>query len=379
MPVRRDIIRLRRELHRDPEISNNEYDTAEKISSFFEKTSPDKVVILGKTGRAFVFSGKEPGRTTVFRAELDALPISEESSLPHASRRPGRAHACGHDGHMAILAGLAERVAADRPRRGKTVLLFQPAEEVEQGARDVVENTRFLAFKPDYMFALHNIPGYPKHRILIRGGAFSAASRGMTIVLKGRTSHAAEPENGLNPVHAVERIIHDFTALGSEKDIFQKRVLLTFIHIRLGEIAFGTSPGYAEVRVTLRTFCNDDMELLASRTSRLVQQIANAEQLKYDISFSEEFPATDNHTEAVAMVKQAAADAGCTVDELPEPFRWSEDFAYYAGIAKTAIFGLGSGINQPQLHNPDFDFPDEIIGTGISVFYSLYKLHHCRP
>lgn len=371
-----DIIQLRHALHQEPELSNNECSTAETVVSFFSRCAPDDTVSLGRTGRAFVFRGPEPGPVTVFRAELDALPIAELNDVPYVSNRQQIAHACGHDGHMAILCGLGAKIADRRPRRGTAILLFQPAEEVEQGARDVAQNPRFLDLAPDYMFALHNIPGFPLHQVLVRDGAFSAASRGMTVCLTGRTSHAAEPENGINPVFAIEKIIHAFTELAGDTSRFSDRVFLTIIHISLGEIAFGTSPGYAEVRATLRTFSDSDMATLAGRAEHIIKKIAKSEHLQHEIMFSEEFPATDNHPEAVAAVRKAARETGCHITECPEPFRWSEDFAYYAAIAKTVLFGLGSGESQPQLHNPDFNFPDEILETGISLFDALYMAYN---
>ena len=280
-----DIIALRHELHKFPEVSNQEFKTSEKISQFVAQLSPDEVINLSKTGKAFVFNGKEEGKTTIFRAELDALPINEKSEHSYTSVNKGVAHVCGHDGHMAILAGLGKKIAANRPKKGRTILLFQPAEEVEQGAKDVVEDANFQKIKPDYIFALHNVPRAPKHQILLKTGSFAAASRGMTVKLTGKTSHAAEPEKGTSPAMAIAKIIPALNKLIENKNQFKDLSLLTIIHIQLGEISFGTSPGYAEIRITLRAFENEDMLLLCKESENIIRNIAIEEQLIHDISY----------------------------------------------------------------------------------------------
>ncbi|PKQ63828.1 hypothetical protein BZG02_07335 [Labilibaculum filiforme] len=367
------IIKLRHALHQNPEVSNNEYKTAERIEKFMKPFLPDETINLSKTGKAFVFNGKEAGETLMFRSELDALPITETSNLEYASVNRNVAHACGHDGHMAILASLAQKIASDRPRKGRVVLLFQPAEEVEQGAVDVMESPRFKEIEPDYLFALHNIPGSKEHNVLVKSGSFSAASKGMTIQLFGRTSHAAEPENGVSPANAISLIIQDLNQLAKNKAFFKDLSLLTIIHIQLGEISFGTSPGYAEIRVTLRSFENADMEILTANAEKIVREVSKAEGLRAEISYSEVFPASDNTKQCVSFVEQAAKENKLEVERLEKPFKWSEDFAYFAQKYNTCLFGLGAGATHVPLHNPTFNFPDEIIETGSKLFFSIYK------
>jgi amidohydrolase len=309
----------------------------------------------------------------MFRAELDALPIAEKSRLDYASRHQNVAHVCGHDGHMAILAGLAQRIAKDPPEFGKAVILFQPAEEVEQGAKDVVESPEFIQLEPDYIFALHNIPGVERHKILLKYGSFSAASKGMTVKLFGKTSHAAEPENGISPANAISRIITRLHEVAGNKSLFKDLALLTIIHLTMGEISFGTSPGYAEIRVTLRAFENEDMELLTQYCESIVSDISGDEHLTSDISYNEAFPASVNNDECVRFVEQSARQNDLKYEFIEMPFKWSEDFGYYSEKYNTCLFGLGAGLLQPQLHNPDYDFPDELIETGVNAFYSIYK------
>jgi len=368
-----DIIELRHNLHKYPEVSNNEYKTSERILNFINTFSPNEIVNLSKTGKAFIFKGRKPGKTVIFRAELDALPIAEKSSLVYSSVNSDVAHVCGHDGHMAILAGLAQKIAKERPQYGKVVLLFQPAEEVEQGAKDVVEDPGFKAINPDFIFALHNIPGIEKHRIVMKNGSFSAASKGMTVKLFGKTSHAAEPENGISPASAIYKIVSQLHQLRDNKNLFKDLSLLTIIHIQLGEISFGTSPGYAEIRITLRSFENEDMDTLTTHSENIIKEVAKTEDLKYEISYSEVFPASINDDECLGFVKQSARQNNLKIELIEKPFKWSEDFGYFSKDFKTCLFGLGAGENQAPLHNPDYDFPDDIIETGINLFYSIYK------
>ncbi len=368
-----DIIALRRQLHRYPEISNQEFSTAVRIHEFMMKLLPDKSYELGATGRAYVFESEVTGPTVLFRAELDALAIQENSENRHCSRNQGIAHACGHDGHMAIVAALAKKVAEKRPRKGKVVMLFQPAEEIEQGAFDVINDKNFVHIEPDYVFALHNIPGAPKGEILIKNGSFAAASKGLTVKLIGRTSHAAEPEKGISPTNAIAIIIEELHELRANKSLFNDFILLTIINIQLGEIAFGTSPGYAEMRITLRTFENQDMELLTQMTQEVIERVAQEEKLKTEFQYSEVFPAVVNDPECVEIIKEAATENNLKLSELDAPFKWSEDFSYYSQKYKGGYFGLGAGKNQPALHHPNFDFPDDIIEVGAELFFSIYK------
>ncbi|MDD2345275.1 MAG: amidohydrolase [Bacteroidales bacterium] len=367
------IVDLRRELHKYPEISNKEFKTTERIIHFINEYNPDEVIRLGETGVLFVFKGKEEGKTILFRAELDALPIKEISEIEHKSVNENRSHVCGHDGHMAILAGLAQKISNDRPTKGSVILLFQPAEEVEQGARDVLENSKFKKINPDSIFALHNVPGFEKHKIILKKGSFASASKGMTVKLIGKSSHAAEPQNGISPADAISQIISRLHKLREDKALFSDFILLTIIHIQLGEISFGTSPGYAEIRITLRAFENEDMNLLTSYCEKIIQEISHSENLKCEFSYSEVFPATVNKDWCVDVVEESAKQLGLEIENVKAPFKWSEDFGYFTEKYDACYFGLGSGNHQPPLHNPDFDFPDEIIETGINTFFTIYK------
>ena len=366
------LIKLRKQIHKNPELSGNEKNTAKKIISFAKRYRPDRIISnIGGKGIAIVFKGKEKGPSVLIRCELDALPISEINKFNHKSVNKNISHKCGHDGHMAIVSGLIPLLSKNRLKTGKVILLYQPAEETGKGAEWILKDNKFKSIKPDFVFALHNLPGFEKGKIIVREKEFAAASKGMIIKLIGKTSHAAEPEKGINPALAVSEIISELTLLPINIKLLKDFSLVTIIHSRIGERAFGTSPGYAEVMVTLRSYKNKDMELLTDNAIKKVKAIAKKYKLKVRIEFTEEFPATVNETTCVKNIKNAAKKNKLKVQKIKTPFRWSEDFGHFTKHFKGALFGLGSGKKQPALHNPDYDFPDDIIEPGIKVFYSI--------
>lgn len=370
----RQIIAFRQRLHQHPEISGKEVETAKTIKEFLVKFSPDKIYEgLGGEGLAAVYQGNDEGATLLIRADMDALPIDETNDFDYKSKNNGVAHKCGHDGHSAILSGVAQALHQQPPARGRLVLLFQPAEETGQGARRVIDDPQFAALQPDYTFALHNLPGFAAGSVVVRNNHFAAASKGMIIRLTGKTSHAANPEHGISPAMAVADIIKDLTDLSMSKKGFQDFKLITIIHTRLGEIAFGTTPGYAEVMATLRSFRNDDMQRLTEKAIEIAEKAADQYRLHEKIEWREEFPATINDQECVDIIRQTATKNNLKIKEPETPFRWSEDFGYFTSEYKGAMFGIGSGVKHPDLHHPDYDFPDEIIPQAITMFDGIIR------
>ncbi len=365
--------RLREELHRHPSLSEQEEPVAAMIERQFIPLKPNKIYHrLGGHGIAFEFTGTKAGKTLMFRADTDALPIQENNTLPWASVNPGISHKCGHDGHMAILTGLGEMISNDRPAAGRVILLFQPAEETGTGAARVISDSQFTDMKPDQIYGLHNLPGFPFNTILIRKGTFAAASKGMIIRLHGKTAHAGQPETGISPSNAVSELIN-FINNDIRKDIFNDFILATIVHIRLGEMTFGTAPGDADFMLTLRALGDEDMELLVRMIEEKIRLIAGNNNLQFSCSFTEEFPATVNHDNSVDILEAVAGEQGLMIRDLKESFRWSEDFGHFLELFPGAFFGLGAGEETAQLHNPDYDFPNKIIDTGVLMFYGIYK------
>ena len=236
MTAQSHLIKFRKELHSQPELSGQEGSTAARVKHFISAFKPDDVMDnIGGHGIAFIYRGTKPGSRILFRADLDALPIREISEHPYRSVFSDRAHLCGHDGHMTIMAGLAEALNNDRPLKGEIVLLFQPSEETGEGAARVLEDKKFSrSIHPDYVFALHNLPGFPRSSVIINRTIFSSASVGLTICLHGKSSHAAEPDKGKSPVKALSQIIDAVHEIQADGSLFSGFVLGTIIHINLG-------------------------------------------------------------------------------------------------------------------------------------------------
>jgi amidohydrolase len=375
MGMEQEIRNLRHKLHQFPELSGEEKETTALLRSLLEKCKPDLLQTgPDEKGIWAVFESGNPGPVVLFRADIDALPIEEISSLPHASTKPGISHKCGHDGHTAILNGFASWAAENRPRKGKLILLFQPAEETGMGAKTIVEDANFQKLQPDYCFAMHNLPGYPSGSVVVRVGTFAAASRGMIIRLKGRTSHASEPEKGQSPAAVMAQLMSNLPRLATNgnTELYDDFVLLTLIHANLGTPAFGTSPGEAVLMATLRAYRNEDMDVMCKLAEEMVARASEGAGLKFSVTYTEEFPATINHKEPVEMVVDAAKRADLILNNAVLPFRWSEDFAHFGLISKAVLFGIGAGETQPPLHHPDYDFPDYIIPTAIKMWKGIY-------
>ncbi|WP_105415685.1 amidohydrolase [Neorhizobium sp. T25_27] len=371
-----DVIELtawRRKLHSMPEISSEEIATAAEVQGFLADTVPDRVVTgLGGTGVAVVYDSRLPGPTVLFRAELDALPIEEVGSPDHRSKIAGKGHMCGHDGHMAMLAALGRQFGRERPKRGRVILLFQPAEETGAGAAAVVADEKFKELVPDYSFSLHNMPGLPLGHAWLKDGIVNCASRGLRISLTGRTAHASMPETGISPVPAVATLMPALTALSQGSIATGDMVLATVTHASVGEPAFGIAPGHAEVWVTLRTMTDSQMEALTNRAENMVREIAAAGGLQCEMDYHDIFGHSENHAEAAGMLR-AAMDAEGVPHDVGEAMRGSEDFGRFATVSKSAMFFLGAGENMPNLHNPNYDFPDDLIPIGTKIFMRVAR------
>ncbi len=362
------IAAFRRRLHQTPELSGEEALTARLVAERLAADAPDELLTgLGGHGVAAVYRGAEPGPTVMLRAELDGLPIQELSDAPHRSQVPGKGHLCGHDGHMATLLALSEAFSRARPRRGRAVLLFQPAEENGAGAAAAIADPRFGAILPDFALAWHNMPGLPFGRAALKAGPVNCASRGLVATLSGRTAHASAPETGVSPMRALSRLMPALTALGPGGALEAGYRLVTIVHARLGAPAFGVAPGEAELLATLRTFTDAGMAALVAEAEALIRDVGAAERLGVAISYREDFAHCENSPEATALLARALAAEGVACDEAGLPMRGSEDFGRFRAVCPTAMFVLGAGEAAPALHNPDYDYPDALTPIAARV------------
>lgn len=365
---------LRRELHAHPEVSQNEKWTAKRITEFLRGLQPDELLTdVGVHGVMALFDSGKPGPVRLFRCELDALPITEVNTFAYRSTIPGVSHKCGHDGHMSILCGLAERLAKQRPATGKAWLVFQPAEENGEGAKAMLADPRMRATKPERAYALHNLPGVEAGAVLLREGSFNASVNSIIVTFKGRTSHAAEPEHGIDPARAMSDFFQRSLALNNNVPSDPKMRVVSSVYAELGSKDHGISAGRAEVHLTIRCWNDEELERLAEEIEAIAHELGKRDGLGVEIAYTQRFHANQNDPVIVKQVREAAERAGLNAQDAPNPFKWGEDFGLFTAEYPGCMVGLGAGVDMPALHNPDYDFPDAIIPQGVALFEQLAR------
>ena len=228
-----------------------------------------------------------------------------------------------------------------------------------------MNDPKFKELEADYIFALHNLPGEPMHNILTKTGSFSATVQSMTVHFTGKECHASEPENGINPTFAIAEIVQAFAQQSCPNPQNENFALLTPIHIHLGEKSYGISPAKGEVHYTLRTWSEVRMKVLKEKLLQIVGEICEHHTLRFSVDWFEYFPTSHNHTYCSEIIQKAAETNQLILEERAFPLKFGEDFGWFSQEYKTAIFGLGAGLNTPALHHADYDFPEELIETGM--------------
>lgn len=364
---------IRRELHQHPELSGHEARTARFVEDKLQAFHPTKVIRhVGGHGLLVEYFFSEDGPTVLFRADMDAVAVQEPDDIPHHSHTPGVAHKCGHDGHTTILLRFA-RMLSERPLpKGRVLLLFQPAEENGSGSKAVLDTKVLDYYKIDKAFALHNIPGYPASAVLCKEDSFTCAVVSVSITLTGKTSHAAEPQKGISPIPATLNIVDELLRWNNTDIQSDDYFLSTIVEIHVGEEAYGVSAGNSIIRATLRAKTDKLLHQHAQQLKELVAtECKRTPDLQHEMEWLEPFSANENDPQSVGMIKNAALRNNLPYIELQTPFSWGEDFGLFTQQYKGAIFGLGSGENCAPLHSPQYDFPDEVIETGATLFYTI--------
>ena len=364
---------IRRELHQHPELSGHEARTARFVEDKLQAFHPTKVIRhVGGHGLLVEYFFSEDGPTVLFRADMDAVAVQEPDDIPHHSQTPGVAHKCGHDGHTTILLRFA-RMLSERPLpKGRVLLLFQPAEENGSGSKAVLDTKVLDYYKIDKAFALHNIPGYPASAVLCKEDSFTCAVVSVSITLTVKTSHAAEPQKGISPIPATLNIVDELLRWNNTDIQSDDYFLSTIVEIHVGEEAYGVSAGNSVIRATLRAKTDKLLHQHAQQLKELVAtECKRTPDLQHEMEWLEPFSANENDPQSVGMIKNAALRNNLPYIELQTPFSWGEDFGLFTQQYKGAIFGLGSGENCAPLHSPQYDFPDEVIETGATLFYTI--------
>ena len=377
MLTNHDLVQLtkfRRELHQYPELSGKEIKTAQKILYALKDMKPSKIIDkMGGHGLAAIFDSQEKGPTLLFRAELDALPIQEKNNIPWASNLPGVSHTCGHDGHMTMLLALGRIISRNPIKCGKVVLMFQPSEENGQGARAVISDPRYEQIKPDLAFAIHIEPGRPFGYVSTRPGLMNCASLGLKITLHGKTAHAADPDDGISPSHAVAEFIQKISEFNHGDELNNNFRLTTVTHVQIGEQSFGISPGDASIFVTLRTSNDDSLSQLDKDVRGLVSNISKQFKLTFGFEIFDHFAASINDKEAYDIAVNAMKSLNINYGSIGVPMRASEDFGIFGKQSKAAMLCLGPGEDYAALHNPNYDFNDDLIPVGTGIFERITR------
>lgn len=372
-------IAFRRELHRFPEVSGREFQTQQRIKAFISQFKPGRITELAQTGLLVQYGTDMGGPVTLIRADIDALPIQEVNGFAHRSQTDGVSHKCGHDGHTAILARLASLLAEKPVPVGRVYLLFQPAEETGQGAAAVLGDPAFAAIQPDRAFALHNLPGFAPKTIVCKPGPFTAAVQSLIVTFRGKVSHSAEPEKGINPAYAMAEFTLKTRHLLNPDPQADGFVSITPIYTTLGEKSYGISAGYGEVHLTLRTRTSQRMERLTNQLLELLTELTTETGIEFQTAVTEVFFANQNHPDAFEEVKKAALERGLMFTEKQDPFRWGEDFGLFTQHYPGAMLGIGNGEGSPALHNDDYDFNDDLIEPAAQLFLELLNRHYNQP
>jgi len=347
------ITELRHTLHTCPELAGEEKRTKALLIDFLKTHTTLEIVDMGRWFYAAHREGTDlPG--IAFRADFDAVPAEE---LPD-----GAAHRCGHDGHSAALCGFALMLEGEK--LGKNVfLLFQHGEEAGSGGEECC--ALFDREKVDEIYAAHNLPGFPYGKVLTRPGAMACGSCGLTIRYTGAPSHAAHPEQGINPAPAVGKLLQALPEL-SAAEHYSDMVLCTVIGCRMGEKAFGMSASSAEIWLTLRAERGADLEKLRVAVTDYSAKTAEEHHLTWSHEWQDVFPATENNVAAAKKVLTV-----CDGVSIHAPMRWSEDFGWYLQRCRGAFFGIGCGEEYPGLHTKEYEYPDALLPITVDAFRRL--------
>ncbi|MBV8747832.1 MAG: amidohydrolase [Xanthobacteraceae bacterium] len=368
-----EITAWRRDFHAHPELLYDVHRTAAAVAEKLKGFGCDEVVTgIGRTGVVGVIRGRKPGAKVVgMRADMDALPIEEATSLPYKSTVPGKMHACGHDGHTAMLLGAAKYLADTRNFAGTAVMIFQPAEEGGAGAKAMLRDGLFERFGIQEVFGMHNYPGMPVGQFAIRSGPLMASTDSIAIKLEGKGSHAAWPHLGVDPVLVGAQIVTALQAIVARNVDPLEAAVISICVFQAGQ-ADNVIPQQATLRGTVRTLSPAVRELVKARVYAVVEGTAKLHGAKADLSYTPGYPVLVNDEGRAAFAASVAAEVvgNDKVDLNTPPLMGAEDFAYMLEERPGAFIYVGNG-DSAMLHHPAYDFNDDAIPLGTSYWVRL--------
>ena len=377
-----DLTAWRRHLHMHPELAYEEVETASFVAERLRAFGVDEVHEgIGKTGVVAVIRAGSSDRRIGLRADMDALPIQEATGLAHASTRPGKMHACGHDGHTTMLLGAARYLAETRNFDGTVYLVFQPAEEGRAGARAMMEDGLFERFPVDDIYGLHNWPAMPTGSFAMCEGPAMAASDEFRVTVKGRGCHAAMPHMGLDPVVVTAQIVTGLQCIISRETDPLDNTVLSVTQIHTGH-TFNVVPEEALLVGTVRSFKPETRDRIQARLGEVATGIAKSFGLEATVQYRRGYPPTVNHRREAAIGAAAAAlvVGDDNVDRNPAPVMGAEDFAFMLEAVPGSYIWMGTGIGDSPalLHSQYYDFNDEALPLGVSYWAKLVETRLAR-
>ncbi|MFG6562684.1 M20 aminoacylase family protein [Sulfitobacter sp. 1A13421] len=370
-----EITAWRRHLHQHPELMFDLPETArfveDKLRSF---GITDITTGIAQTGVVAVIEGQSntSGRTIGLRADMDALPITEATGLPHASKNPGKMHACGHDGHTAMLLGAAQYLAETRNFNGRVVLIFQPAEEGGGGGNVMVQEGLMDRWGIDEVYGMHNMPGHPTGQFAIREGALLAAADEFAITLTGQGGHAAAPHEAVDTNLAAAHVMIALQSIASRNTDPLKQVVVSVCTLRSDTDSHNVLPHQVLLRGTVRTLDPEVQDLAERRLHDLTRLTAEAHQCRAEIDYQRGYPVTRNHADQTRFAAEAADKVTPGTDRDTPPIMAGEDFSYMLNARPGAYIMIGNG-EGATVHHPEYDFDDAAIPAGCSWFAQVVE------
>jgi hippurate hydrolase len=380
---------IRRDLHAHPELRFEEVRTADVVARTLEGWGIPAHRGLGKTGVVGIVKNGTSARAVGLRADMDALPMTEHNRFEHASRHPGKMHACGHDGHTTMLLAAAKHLAKHRNFDGTVYLVFQPAEEGGGGAREMIRDGLFERFPMEAMFGAHNWPGMAVGQFALKTGPCFASSNEFRIVIRGKGAHGAMPHNGIDPVPVACQMVQAFQTIitRNKRPIDAGVISVTMIHA--GE-ATNVVPETCELQGTVRTFTLDVLDLIETRMREIAEHTCAAYGAGCEFEFERNYPPTINHAAETEFARGVMAEVVGADNVLEfEPTMGAEDFSYFL-LEKPGCYFLigngdgahrigGHGLGPCMLHNPSYDFNDELIPLGATLWVRLAERWLAKP
>ncbi|WP_256077821.1 M20 aminoacylase family protein [Massilia sp. YIM B04103] len=377
-----ELQQIRRDLHAHPELCYEEQRTSDVVAAKLGEWGIPVVRGLGQTGVVGIIKNGSSERAIGLRADMDALPMQELNTFPHASRHPGKMHACGHDGHMAMLLGAAHHLASHRNFDGTVYLVFQPAEEGGAGARRMIEDGLFERFPMEAIYGMHNWPGAAAGTLSVRAGPMMASSNEFHVTVKGKGAHAAQPHKGTDPIMIAVQIAQAWQTIISRSKSPLDTAVLSITQIHAGS-ATNVIPDEARMVGTVRTFTTPVLDMIEQRMRLLAENIAAGFDAEVDFVFKRNYPPLVNHAKETAFaveVMQAVVGPD-KVDADVEPTMGAEDFAFFLQKKPGCYIFIGNGDGEHRdgghglgpcvLHNGSYDFNDSLLPIGASFWVHL--------